>query len=111
VEDQHQLEVTICDLKPRRQVVGGPSVCVHGARHGDALDGAQEPRAIAVNIEIIRAFVRLRATLVAHADLSARIDALEQRYDDLFRAVFQAIRQLMEPMHTPPRRIGFRRHE
>ena len=71
----------------------------------------RSPRAIAVNIEIMRAFVRLRATLAAHAELSARIDALEQQYDNQFRAVFQAIRQLMEPMRTPRRRIGFRRHE
>ncbi|HLG54376.1 MAG TPA: ORF6N domain-containing protein [Vicinamibacterales bacterium] len=71
----------------------------------------KSPRAIAVNIEIMRAFVHLRAMLVAHSELSARIDALERQYDSQFRSVFQAIRQLMEPAATPQRRIGFRRHE
>ncbi|HZW05681.1 MAG TPA: ORF6N domain-containing protein [Phycisphaerales bacterium] len=68
-------------------------------------------RAIQANIEIMRAFVRLRAMLGAHADLARRINALEARYDDQFRAVFDAIRDLMDPPEEdapkkPP--IGFR---
>jgi hypothetical protein len=65
-------------------------------------------QAVAVNIEIMRAFVRLRRMLASHADLARKLDALEQKYDAQFRVVFDAIRQLMEP---PPavkrRRIGF----
>jgi len=71
----------------------------------------RSPRAIAVNIEIMRAFVHLRAMLAAHSELATRIDALEQQYDAQFRSVFQAIRQLMEPAANPRRRIGFRKHE
>lgn len=66
-------------------------------------------RAIAVNVEIMRAFVRLRSMLAAHAELAARIDELEQKYDGQFRAVFQTIRQLIEPAPLPRRRIGFRK--
>jgi hypothetical protein len=69
----------------------------------------RSPRAIAVSIQIMRAFVRLRAMLATHAELSARLDALERHYDAKFKVVFQAIRELMEPERPPQRRIGFRR--
>lgn len=69
----------------------------------------RSPRAIAVNIEIMRAFVRLRAFLASHKELVEKIDALERKYDVQFRAVFDAIRQLMSPSADPPKgRIGFR---
>jgi len=64
-------------------------------------------RAIAVNIEVARAFVRLRRMLGANAELSRRIDELENRYDHQFKAVFDAIRELMTPPNPPRRRIGF----
>ncbi len=65
-------------------------------------------RAVAVNIEIMRAFVRLREMLAGHADLSRRLDDLEKKYDGQFRAVFDAIRQLMAPPTSSPKRaIGF----
>jgi hypothetical protein len=50
------------------------------------------PRAVHVNIEIMRAFVRLREILSSHADLAARLDALERTYDRQFKIVFDAIR-------------------
>lgn len=64
-------------------------------------------RAIQVNVEIIRTFVRLRSLLASHAELSQRLDDLECRYDDQFRCVFDAIRDLMEPPDPPRKRIGF----
>ena len=66
-------------------------------------------RAIDVNIEIMRAFVRLREMLASHKDLARRLIALEKKYDAQFKVVFDAIRQLMSPPpSTPKRRIGFR---
>jgi hypothetical protein len=65
-------------------------------------------RAVLVNIEIMRAFVRLRQILAANAGLARKLDALERKYDAQFRVVFDAIRQLMAPPPDPPRkRIGF----
>ena len=65
-------------------------------------------RAIDVNIEIMRAFVRLREMLATHKDLARKLAALEKKYDAQFRAVFDAIRQLMAPPETKrQRRIGF----
>jgi len=64
-------------------------------------------RAVQVNIEIVRAFVRLRGLLAANADLARRMDELERKYDSQFKVVFDAIRQLMTPAVPPRRRIGF----
>jgi hypothetical protein len=64
-------------------------------------------RAVAVNVEIMRAFVRLRGMLQSHKDLALRLDDLETKYDSQFRVVFDAIRQLMAPPVPPRRPIGF----
>ena len=66
-------------------------------------------RAIQVNIEIMRAFVRLRRILSSHADLARKLDELEKKYDAQFKIVFDAIRQLMAPKDPEPskKRIGF----
>ena len=62
---------------------------------------------VAVNIEVIRAFVRMRRLLDANADLAHRLDVLESRYDRRFEEIFTAIRQLMTPPAPPRRRLGF----
>jgi hypothetical protein len=64
-------------------------------------------RAIRVNIEIMRTFVRLRRMLQLNEDLARKLAALEARYDEQFKVVFDAIRELMTPPATPRRRIGF----
>jgi hypothetical protein len=69
----------------------------------------RSPRAVRVNVEIMRAFVRMRRMLGMVSDLAERLDELEERYDDQFRVVFDAIRKLMEPAPVPDKpRIGFR---
>lgn len=64
-------------------------------------------RAVQVNIEIMRAFARLRLLLSQHKELAARLDALEQKYDANFKVVFDAIRDLMMPAVPDKRSIGF----
>jgi hypothetical protein len=65
-------------------------------------------RAVHVNIEIMRAFVRLRRLAASNEELRTKLDELEKKYDAQFAAVFDAIRQLMQPAPVPPkRRIGF----
>lgn len=65
-------------------------------------------RAMLVNVEIMRTFVKLRQMVASHAELSRKFDALEKKYDAQFKVVFDAIRQLMvEPQRKPRRRIGF----
>jgi len=65
-------------------------------------------RAVLVNIEIMRVFVRLRTMLSENAELARRLDALEHKYDAQFKMVFEAIRQLMAPPATAIKKIGFR---
>ena len=68
----------------------------------------RSPRAVRVNVEIMRAFVKLRRILESHAGLAKKLDELEKRYDTQFRVVFDAIRDLMAPAASKTRRIGFR---
>lgn len=71
----------------------------------------RSPRAIAVNIQIMRAFVHLRQYLASHEELRRKLEDLERRlgqHDTQIAAVFEAIRQLMEEPEPPPKsRIGF----
>ena len=65
-------------------------------------------RAIHVNIAIMRTFVQLRQLLATHADLSRKLRAMESKYDEQFKVVFDAIRELMaEPCPKRRREIGF----
>ena len=69
-------------------------------------------RAIGVNIEIMRAFVRLRKMLASNADLAGKLAELEKKYDAQFKVVFDAIRELMTPTsQSSRRRIGFETQE
>lgn len=65
-------------------------------------------RAVQVNIQIMRTFVKLRRMLATHEDLSRKLATLERKYDRKFRVVFDAIRELMtQPEPKPERQIGF----
>lgn len=66
------------------------------------------PRAVQVNIEIMRTFVRLRKILASHADLAERLEELEQKYDTQFKVIFDAIRKLMDPERPKKEPIGFK---
>jgi hypothetical protein len=66
-------------------------------------------RAVAVNVEIMRAFVQLRQMLESHVELAKKLDALAKKYDAKFNLVFDAIRELMAPPVTRTKPIGFRR--
>lgn len=65
-------------------------------------------RAVRVNIEIMRAFVKLRRILSSHRELARKLEELEKKYDAQFREVFSAIRQLMEPPLVKSKPMGFR---
>ena len=78
--------------------------------HGVAMLSSvlRSKRAITVNIEIMRAFVRLRQMLASNSELSRRLDDLESKYDRQFKIVFDAIRELMSPPARVRKEIGFR---
>jgi hypothetical protein len=79
--------------------------------HGAVMLAAvlNSPIAIDASIHVVRAFVRLRALVSAHDDLAQKLEAVEQKFDQQFRVVFEAIRQLMAPpAKSSAARIGFR---
>ena len=64
-------------------------------------------RAVQINSEIMRAFVKLREMISTHKDLTKKLSELEKKYDSQFQIVFEAIRQLIEVEEKPKRKIGF----
>jgi hypothetical protein len=67
----------------------------------------RSPRAIAVNIAIMRTFVQLRRLMESNRDLARKIDSLERKYDEQFAVVFAAIKELITPAEPPRKQIGF----
>lgn len=68
-------------------------------------------RSIEVNVQIMRAFVKLREMLSIHKDLARKLADMEKKYDTQFKVVFDAIRQLMSPTVPKKDKIGFRREK
>jgi hypothetical protein len=67
------------------------------------------PIAVEASIQVVRAFIQLRGMLTVHAELARKLADVERKYDAHFRVVFDAIRELMEPLPPPDhKRIGFR---
>lgn len=64
-------------------------------------------RAIKVNIQSMRIFIKLRQMYLHHEDLRQKIIAMELKYDKQFQIVFEAIKQLMEENEKPKRKIGY----
>ena len=63
--------------------------------------------AIQVNIQIMRTFTRLKEIIMTHKDLQRKIEDMEKKYDQQFKVVFDAIRQLLAPPEEPKGKIGF----
>jgi len=68
-------------------------------------------RALQVNIEIMRAFVRIHKMLISNTALARKLKVLEKKYDEQFKVVFEAIYNLMEPKEKKRRKIGFKREK
>ena len=120
--ESSRFEVTNCDFKRRGR--GGRRTAPYAfTPQGVAMLSSVlgSPRAIAVNIEIMRTFVRVRALAATHGDLAKRLSELEQATEALamshdtlnrntrvqFKQVFDALRALMTPPDPPKRPIGF----
>jgi len=64
-------------------------------------------QAVQVNIQIMRAFIKLRELISSHAKLAKKLDAMEKRYDSQFKVVFDALRKIIESPQKDKKRIGF----
>jgi hypothetical protein len=65
-------------------------------------------KAVGVSVHVVRAFVRMREFITSNLGLARKLDQLEKKYDHHFKVVFDAIRQLMDPIPSKTRPIGFR---
>jgi len=94
----------------RRPAAGGVIFLTFSPNKGVAMlsTALNSERAVLVNIEIMRAFVKLRQMLASNSELSRRLDELESKYDRQFKVVFDAIRHLMSPPVPARKQIGFR---
>ena len=68
----------------------------------------RSPRAIQVNIQIMRTFTRLRQMLSSHKELKEKIEQLEKKYDGQFRLIFKTIQQIITEEEKPKGKIGFK---
>ena len=98
--------VTICDrFRPLKHSTTEPYAFTE---QGVAMLSSvlNSERAIMVNIQIMRAFTKLRRMILTNQDLRRKIEGMEEKYDKQFAIVFEAIRQLLEPKKQT-RVIGF----
>lgn len=105
--DERDEVITICDdLKPLKFARTMPFAFTE---HGVAMLSSvlNSEKAIRANIEIIKAFVKLRKLLSRHKDVKKKIEEMENKYDEQFRVVFEAIQQLLMENEQPKRKIGF----
>jgi ORF6N domain len=106
-------QIVTSSAPPRNETLKFSKSVMVFTEHGVAMLSSilKSPRAIQVNIQIMRTFAKLRDILSAHKDLSRKLEALEKNYDAQFKVVFDAIRQLMAAPAPKEKKIGFRVRE
>ena len=68
----------------------------------------RSPRAVQVNIEIMRAFISLRELIASNATLAQKLTELEKKYDAQFKVIFKALREILNASPSDQKQIGFR---
>jgi hypothetical protein len=103
--------VAICDHL--RRLKFSPYLPYAFTEHGALMlaNVLNSEKAVQVSVQIIGTFVRLREMLASNAELARKLEALESKYDQQFKVVFDAIRQLLAPPERSKQKIGFRVEE
>jgi len=97
---------------PSKQYLGGAVPFAFTEQGVAMLSGVlKSTRAVQVNIAIMRAFVQLRKLISTHRDLVVKINELEKRYDEQFKLIFTALRQLIQKENEPRKRIGYKSYD
>lgn len=110
---EQEVEIMVSqNVIPGKGVFGGALPMVFTEQGVAMLSSVlRSPQAVQVNIAIMRTFVKLRSIMGSNQELAAKINALEERYDEQFTLVFEAIRSLIDsaedipPDNKPP--MGF----
>lgn len=103
------MEITACDLSNfgNRMRLRHPSM-IHRTECSNAVRTVlKSKRAIQVNIRIMRTFTRLRQMFASHEDLRQKVADMESEYDEQFRVVLEAIKQLLKEDEKPEQKTGF----
>jgi DNA repair protein RadC len=103
--------VAICDHLARLRF--SPYLPYAFTEHGALMlaNVLSSSRAVQASVQIVRTFVRLRELLSSNVELACKLEALEKKYDQQFKLVFEAIRQLLTQPDRQKRPIGFRVEE
>ncbi len=97
---------------PSKKYLGGAVPFAFTEQGVAMLSGVlKSSRAIQVNIAIIRAFVQLKKLISTHKDIVNKINELEERYDEQFKLIFTALRQLIQKENEPRKRIGYKNYD
>ena len=104
-EEKHEV-VTNCDHL--RKLKFSPYLPFAFTEYGALMlaNVLNSPRAVQVSLQIVRTFVRLRQLLASNAELARKLEALEKKYDQQLKVVFDVIRQLLQPPEKPKRSIA-----
>ena len=106
-EDEKKQVVANCDHLQRLKYAATPPYAF--TEHGAVMLASvlNSPVAVQASIQVVRAFVRIRQLLATNTDLAKRLTLLEKKYDARFKAVFDAIKELMKADDKPRKKIGF----
>ncbi len=104
-----EVEILVCHFGiPSKSYFGGANPYAF-TEHGVLMLSSvlNSKKAIQVNIQIMRTFTKLREIIMTHKDLQRKIEDIERKYDQQFKVVFDAIKQLLTPPEKPKRQMGF----
>jgi ORF6N domain len=108
LSEREEKDLVSQNVIPGRGQLGGARPMVFTEQGVAMLSSVlRSPRAVEVNIAIMRTFVQLRRLMDTNADLARKIEGLEKKYDEKFAVVFAAIKQLIAPPEPAKKRIGF----
>ncbi len=108
LNDDEVTELVSQNVIPSKSTLGGHNPYVFTEQGVAMLSSVlRSPRAVLVNVQIMRTFVKLRKILASHKELARKLEELEKKYDVQFRAVFDAIRRLMKEEEKPKAPFGF----
>ena len=111
--DETEIDFVVSqNVIPSKRYLGGAIPYAFTEQSVAMLSGIlNSDRAIQVNISIMRAFVQLRKLISTHKDLIQKLSQIEKKYDEQFKLVFEALRQLIQKDSEPRKRIGYKDYD
>ena len=111
--DENEIDFVVSqNVIPSKRYLGGAIPYAFTEQGVAMLSGIlNSDRAIQVNISIMRAFVQLRQLISTHKDLIQKLSQIEKKYDEQFKIVFDALRQLIHKDSEPRKRVGYKDYD